>query len=190
MRQQRNQDSTSIYRPKDSPTKTPDGSTTTSPLPPPPKQQQQHVQFANPECVTNNFKASPIHRNLSSPSALHSPKSITQSAQSTNGYSPSKVDSGASNGLKRTSSNQSYHSVDSASSAVSSSSTYESMPKASEYTNPTKDYGSYVKPSSPLKSAGSLANDTKIVPIVLSPTANCVKSKSSTTTTTKVTRYV
>lgn len=180
MRQQRNQDSSSIYRPKDSPTKTPDA---------PPNTTQPHVQFANPECVTPTFKASPIHRNLSSPSALHSPKTGSQSAQSTNGYSSNKDGISAVNGLKRASSNQSYH-TPAVDPTGQPSSTYEAIPKLSEFSNPTtKEYGSYVKPSSPLKSAGSLAADKNIVPIVLSPTANCLKSKT-TTTTTKVTRLV
>lgn len=186
MRQQRNQDSSSIYRPKDSPTKTSDGSTTSTPTTTNTQQQphQQHVQFANPECVTTAFKSSPIHRNLSSPSALHSPKSISQSAQPPNGqHSSIKSDGSATNGLKRASSNQSYHttSVDPA----AQTSSYENMPKTTDFTSSTKDYGGYVKPNSPLKSAGSL--DKNIVPIVLSPTANNLKSKSITTTT-KVTR--
>lgn len=186
MRQQRNQDSSSIYRPKDSPTKTPDGNTATH--------TQQHVQFANPECSTTQFKSSPIHRNLSSPSALHSPKSISQPlpAQSaTNGFSPSKVDgpTTTTNGLKRAISNQSYHTSanDGQPTGGHPTSTYDNIPKTNEFSNPNKDYGSYVKPSSPLKTAGSLANDKNIVPIVLSPTSNSLKSKS-TVTTTKVTR--
>lgn len=178
MRQQRNQDSSSIYRPKDSPSNTPDGPATT-----------QHVQFANPECVPDSpHKVTPIHRNLSSPSALHSPKNNSQQAPPTpNGYSSSKVDTSLAptNGQKRnSSSNQAYHStvVD-----AQPPSTYENLPKPNEYTNAPKNYDGYVKPSSPLKSAGSLVQDRNIVPIVLSPTANSLKSKSIVTTT-KVTR--
>lgn len=162
MRQQRNQDSSSIYRPKDSPTLTPDG--------------QAHVQFASPECVTATYKAGTTNqRNLSLPNSSHpTPKSIiSQQSQMGNGHGSSKVNDNsplAFNG------NQTYHTPD----AAVHLSSYENMPKMGDVTSSpalTKDYGSYVKPSSPLKNNGNG---------VLSPTAS--KIKSTTVSTSKVTR--
>lgn len=161
MRQQRNQDSSSVYRTKDSPTQTPDG--------------QAHVQFANPEVTYKTASSNLNQRNLSSPNATHhSPKSIISNQQSQIGNGTSKIASDSVTNSLSYNGNQTYHTSETTSAVHPSS--YENMPKIGDTHSPAKDYGAYVKPSSPSKNNGNL----------LSPTAS--KMKSTPTSASKVTR--